>query len=586
MSSLAVVTSDLRDESWIFNAVAGALVVVDSAPADVVVVTDDLYPAVIDHLPGDCAIVLIGDPTAPPPPRVTHVVTRQWHPEHMRVLLWALGEKRAHPEPVLPPPANPAEAREAQRVIAAARKLTATTELVACETAVVEALVELVEADRAYCLFYDGSDGSLWSEAIRARREDERHAMTGLAGFAARTGVPAIADSAGDDARFAGVIDDPSGDPTDRVIAHPVFGSDGEIHAVLVCARRVRRSPFGAREQRLLARLARLITPILDQLSIQVHAEAILEEDADAALFRKEAREHQEVKRWGDVVRVSPAWLSWAYWLLVLLLAGSTAYVILARVATYSSGIAIVRSTARTPITARTAGNVVAVDVAAGERTTKGAVLARLDDTDQRDAAARLEREFQTQLRNHMLDPGDTAADGSLRNVRKQLDEARQALEERLIRASADGIVGDVRVRPGQHVAPGDIVASLSDSAQGLEVIALLPGEDRPQLAPGMTLRLELTGYRYAYQPVTIASVSQDVIAPTEARRVLGAEVADSFKLAGPVVLVRGRLPSPEFVADGRTFSYHDGMLGTAEVRVKSEPVAFVLVPGLRRFAQ
>jgi len=351
-----------------------------------------------------------------------------------------------------------------------------------------------------------------------------------------------------------------------------------------VCARRARRPPFGVRERALLARLARLITPVFDQLSIQVHAQAILEDTEGAGIFRQEARDAQALPRWGDVVRVRPAWLPWAYWLLVLLLAGSAAYLVLARVATYSSGVAIVRSTARTPITARTAGNVVAVDVAAGDRASKGAVIARLDDTDQRDAAARLEREFQTQLRNHMLDPGDSAADTQLRTVRNQLDAARQALEERLIRAAADGVVGDVRVRAGQHVEPGDIVASLLDSAQGLEVIALLPGEDRPQLAPGMTLRLELTGYRYSYQAVPIANVSQDVIAPNEARRVLGAEVADSIKLGGPVVLVRGRIPSPEFVSDGRTFRYHDGMLGTAEVRVRSEPIVYLLVPGLRRF--
>jgi multidrug resistance efflux pump len=584
MSTLAVVTSDLSDEDWVFRAIDGALVVVDAAPADVVVVTADLYAAVIEHLPPECAIVLLGDPAAPPPPRVLHVVTRQWPAAHLRVLLVALGQGHPVREPTLHPPSTAAEAREAQRVIAVTRKLAAATDLVACETAIVEVLIELLECDRAYCLFHDSSDGSLWSEARRQTREDDRNAITGLSGFAARTGVTAIADAAGADPRFAGVNDDPVGDPTDHLIAHPVFGADGEIHAVLVCARRVRRAAFGPRDQGFLARLARLITPILDQLSIQVHAEAILEDaEGDGALFRREALEAQAMPRWGDVVRVSPGWLPWAYWILVLLLAGSTAYMVLAEVATYSSGVAIVRSTARTPITARTAGNVSAVEVAPGDRAIKGAVIARLDDTDQRDAAARLEREFQTQLRNHMLDPSDSAADGQLRNVRNQLDAARQALEERLIRATADGVVGDVRVRSGQHVEPGDLVASVVDNAQGLEVIALLPGEDRPQLAPGMTLRLELTGYRYAYQAVPIASVSQDVIAPNEARRVLGAEVAESIKLAGPVVLVRARLPSPEFVSDGETYRYHDGMLGSAEVRVRSEPIMYLLVPGLRR---
>lgn len=99
-----------------------------------------------------------------------------------------------------------------------------------------------------------------------------------------------------------------------------------------------------------------------------------------------------------------------------------------------------------------------------------------------------------------------------------------------------------------------------------------------------MTLRLELAGYRYAYRSVEIERVASDVIAPREARRVLGAEVADGIEISGPVVIVRGRLSTPEFVVDGRVYRYHDGMLGTAEVRVRSEPIVFSLIPGTRRF--
>jgi multidrug efflux pump subunit AcrA (membrane-fusion protein) len=195
----------------------------------------------------------------------------------------------------------------------------------------------------------------------------------------------------------------------------------------------------------------------------------------------------------------------------------------------------------------------------------------------------RLTREFDAQLRNHMQDPGDQTADASLRSLRQQLDQARAALEERNIKASVAGVVSDLRVRPGQHVEPGDIAASIVDGSSDLEVIALLPGEDRPQLAAGMELRLELDGYRYAYQTLAIESVSSDVIAPNEARRVLGAEVAESMHVAGPVVVVRGRLTSNEFDVDDRVYNYHDGMLGTAEVRVDEQRIVYAIVPGLRR---
>jgi multidrug efflux pump subunit AcrA (membrane-fusion protein) len=324
---------------------------------------------------------------------------------------------------------------------------------------------------------------------------------------------------------------------------------------------------------------------VLDQLSIQIHAEAILDDaTGEDGLFRRAALEAQNLPRWGDVVRVSPAWLPWAYRLLVVLLLGSLVFVIVGKVSTYSGGPAVIRSNARSPITARTPGTIASVAVAPGDPVEAGAVIARLDDAEQRAGVERLERDFETQLRNHMLDPGDPTADAAVRRVRNELEAARTALEQRVVRAPVAGTVGDVRVRYGQRVDPGDVVASVIDSAQGLEVIALLPGEDRPQLTANMAMRLELVGYRYAYQTVVIDEVSSDVIAPAEARRVLGPEVADGLQLGGPVVLVRGRLPSAEFAVDGRTFRYHDGMLARAEVRVRAEPIVFALFPGTRRF--
>lgn len=585
MGSIAVVTSLVADQEWVARAVEGALTVLDApAEADLVVVSLDRLPSILDGLAEASVVVVIGDP-ASPPPCAAHVVTRAWPEAELAALLVALATQAQAPTP-LPLPASPAEAQVAQRALGASRKLAAITTSAACETTMVESLVELLELDRAYCLFYDPETASLWSEAkLHGPTGDERRAASGLAGYVARTGRTVVIDRAGGDPRFVGAIDDPHGDPGDRLVAHPVHGSDGAIHAVLVGARRARRPAIGEAERMLVARFAQLATPILDQLSIHLRAQDILDDAAgDGGLFRRQAREAQAMPRWGDVVRVSPAWLSAGYWLLVLLLAGSAVFVCLARVSTYSAGPAVVRSTARTPITARTSGNIVLVAVAPGDVTEPGTLIARLDDSEQRAAVVRLEQEFEEVLRHHMLDPGDPSMDLGLRNVRASLEAARGSLEERLVRATTAGVVGDVRIRAGQHIAPGDIVASVFESSQGLEVIALMPGEDRPQLAPGMTIRLELTGYRYAYQSVAITSVSSDVIGPAEARRVLGSEVADGIALPGSVVVVRGTIASPEFSLDGQAFRYHDGMVGTAEVRVRSEPVVFALVPGTRRF--
>jgi membrane fusion protein (multidrug efflux system) len=98
-----------------------------------------------------------------------------------------------------------------------------------------------------------------------------------------------------------------------------------------------------------------------------------------------------------------------------------------------------------------------------------------------------------------------------------------------------------------------------------------------------MAMRLELTGYRYAYQNLVLDSVAEEVIGPAEARRYLGNQVADALPIDGPVTVVRAQLPGSSFTVDGETFFYHDGMPATAEVRLRSESILLTLVPALRR---
>lgn len=579
--TIAVDVDEADDRAWV-RAIVDTL---DMPASEVhfVVASAARLPALVDQLPPTTRAIQLGDP-AHPHPRASHAISRAWRDEHVRELLAAFAAGGPLPQPPLAPPRTPPEAHQAKRALAAAQQLAGAADLLACETALGAILVELLAADRASCVYHDADDGALWSEArLAGPAGDERRAVAGLVGYAARTGAAVCVAHAADDPRYAAAIDDPDAGHHDRVLAQPVLGAGGAVHAVLVCARRERRAEFSPDDAERLARFAALVGPALDQVSIHLQAQAVLDEAAGDGLFRREALAAQAHARWGDVVRVSPRWLPWSYRALVLLLAASAAFVSLGTVATYSSGSAVVRSTARMSVTARSAGRVAAVAVAPGAVVAAGTVLAQLDNTDQRAAVARLQRELETQLRNHMLDPADAAADRALRDVRNQLAAARAAVEERNLRSPSGGTVDDVRVRPGQHVQPGDTLAVVVDGTHGLEVIAMLPGEDRPQLAPGMAIRLELAGYRYAYQTVSIESVSPDVIAPTEARRVLGPDVGDGLALRGPVVIVRGRLPATEFVVDGRILRYHDGMIAVAEVRVREEPILFALIPSLRR---
>jgi membrane fusion protein (multidrug efflux system) len=234
----------------------------------------------------------------------------------------------------------------------------------------------------------------------------------------------------------------------------------------------------------------------------------------------------------------------------------------------------------RVEVTARTAGNVAAVTVLAGARVKAGDVLARLDDQAQAAATEQLVRELEARLRERLLAPSDPATGEAVSRVRLELERARAAHDERMVRAPIDGVIGAVRVRPGQRVEPGDMISSIVDPAGALEVIAFLPGGDRPRIQPGQRMRFELNGYRDAHQDLTVASVAAEAMGPEEARRYLG-RIADGVDLRGPMVLVRAVLGA-EFVADGVTYRYIDGMGAFVEVELATESLLDMLLPGLK----
>jgi membrane fusion protein (multidrug efflux system) len=99
-----------------------------------------------------------------------------------------------------------------------------------------------------------------------------------------------------------------------------------------------------------------------------------------------------------------------------------------------------------------------------------------------------------------------------------------------------------------------------------------------------MALRMEVQGYRYAYQHLVVDSVGDEVVGPAEARRYLGEGLGDAVQFTGPVVKVEAHLPSNTFEAEGKVRSYHDGMVANAEVRIRSERVLVTLIPALKAF--
>jgi biotin carboxyl carrier protein len=485
------------------------------------------------------------------------------------------------------PPREPDPALAAL-VASHAQAIGAATEPDAAARAAIAAVIELVGADRARCLYCDEESGLVWSGADAAPDAAEASVTAGLAGFAVRAVAGVVVPHAADDALYRAEIDNPGGTGRERLAAQPVTGPDGHVHAVLIALRDPSRPPFSPVDLDKLEALGSAWAPYLLQLSMRIEADEILGDRLDRGpsdMFRQEAIMHL-VRRGqrGDVVRVHPGWVRAAYWLVLGSLAAAASYAGLAHVHQYAEGAAVVQFTGRSEVIAREAGTIALLDAARGQPVHPGQVLARLYDADQVGQLKTLETEFESKLVAYLQSPADPAAKQALGQIRSSRDSARLGVEARTIRAPHAGTVKEVKVRNGQRVEPGTVVLSIIEraSAEGLKVIAFLPGDDRPRLRAHQPLRLTLPGYRGAEITSEVRAISE-VLGAAEARtRFLGDRLGDSVPLVGAVVVVEARLSSPAFEADGEHFDLHDGMIGRAEVKMQSRSLLESLIPGLR----
>jgi membrane fusion protein, multidrug efflux system len=306
--------------------------------------------------------------------------------------------------------------------------------------------------------------------------------------------------------------------------------------------------------------------------------------ESQSTLFRDEALAYylRSSRAQGDVLHLSPRWAQWTYWFLVLVSVAGALYTVFGRIHAYATGIAVIRDEGRTMVTAITSGTITAIAVQPGQRVEASQMLLSLNDMQEKIELERLHKEWHIQQINRLKNPHDPGAQQQLATVRAQVETAEKRLAERTVLAPCAGIVRDLRIRPQQLVAPGELLVTLVGADDVLSVLAIFPGQYRPLLTQGRPVRLELTGFRYAYQRLTIAAVSNEVVGPQEVRRFLGQDVADAVMLQGSQVIVQAHVPARTFHAQGRWHTYHDGMHGTAEVSVRSERIVFALVPGLK----
>jgi membrane fusion protein (multidrug efflux system) len=531
---------------------------------------------------------LLADPTGETPEVDDHEIpvfyrlVRGMDPKRVSELVAQAAARLPPLPPRDPDPALAALVGEHARVIGG------QTEPEAVARAAIAAVIALVGADRARCLYCDEDTGRVWSGAGSGDGDadaPESPVSSGLAGFAVRAVAGVVVPHAAADALYRAEIDDPDGTGRERFAAQPVAGPDGHVHAVLIALRDEAAPPFGRAEIDKLEALAAAWAPYLLQMSMRVEADHILGDRLDRGpsdMFRQEAIMHLMRRgQRGDVVRVHPGWIRAAYWLVLTSLGAALIFSAIAQVHQYAEGAAVVQVTGRSELIAHAAGTIASLDVHRGQRVERGQVLARLHDAEQVGQLNTLETEFESRLVAYLQSPADPQVKQALGEIRSQRDSARLGVESRTIRAPHAGVVTEVLARNGQRVEPGSVVVSIAQDpgAEGLKVIAFLPGGERPRLRAHQLLRLTLPGYRDAHLESEVRAISE-VLGAAEARaQFLGDRLGDSVPLTGAVVVVEARLVSPTFEADGETFQLHDGMIGLAEVRLQSRSLLMSLLP-------
>lgn len=303
----------------------------------------------------------------------------------------------------------------------------------------------------------------------------------------------------------------------------------------------------------------------------------------DEQLFRAEALEnHKKPRIDGAVLRETSRWTHDAYWLLVWMVAAALGYVICGTVHEYAEGVAVIQVDGHDQLTAHVEGTIAEVLTRPGEHVERGEVLARLYVEGQRAELARVDDEQRTALLRVLRNPGDHDARVALGALHAERALVERSLVQHEIVAPRSGTIADLRMRVGQAVRAGDGLVTLIGERARARVLAIVPAQYRPKLRPGLPLRLELQGFRFAYRELQIEEVGDEAVGPAEVQRFLGPDRAGAIATDGPVVLVEASIPSLQFEASGASFAYHDGMIGNADVRLRTEPIALALVPGLR----
>ncbi|WP_375202040.1 efflux RND transporter periplasmic adaptor subunit [Hyphococcus sp.] len=134
------------------------------------------------------------------------------------------------------------------------------------------------------------------------------------------------------------------------------------------------------------------------------------------------------------------------------------------------------RSLKSVALTSEATGIVADINVAPGKKVSKGDVLLRLDDEEQRIALERAKAQYPIAKQNaeryeDLLNTeaaSELEAEAAFNNykaIEADLRAAEFAVQQRAIRAPFDGVIGLTEIEAGDYVRAGDIVTTLDDTS-------------------------------------------------------------------------------------------------------------------------
>jgi hypothetical protein len=413
-----------------------------------------------------------------------------------------------------------------------------------------ETLRNLIQADNSQFFFYEQQSDVL---TVNPPSSDESSdAVTcGLVGYIARTGLTVCVQHARTDPRYDADLDNRGADSDPHFTGAAIFAPDGQTIAVLSAVRSGARLPFSPEDTEKLKVLAVCAGPEIAILLFRSRLRAAvlrrIHDATESGAFRDQAVEHHSraVVPGRVSLRVAPRWLT--SWLTMLMMTITLFVLAFASADETLVCPATIRAKIRTRLVVPMPAVIRHVNVTEGSRVVIGQVLVQ----------------FQRQ------------------NIPPPATNLTEDVEDLL--APVNGIVTNVRARPGLQIGPEDTVASILDDKQGFELIYVLPAQYVPQIRMGMMIRFHGEGLPGSRYEVQVPQMGVEILRPPQTTGYVGPYSDETTTIYGPVVIVRSAL-LPEHAPDRKQYSDNiEGLSGTAEIALRHERMMLKLLPGLQR---